>query len=277
MLTWLANDLAATNKDWVIAYWHHPPYTKGSHDSDDCTNPEMCEMRANALPVLEAGGVDLVLTGHSHSYERSCLLDGHYGLSTTLTPAMKVDPGNGRVGGTGAYMKPNGHPGHRGAVYAVAGSSGKTGGGSLNHPVMITSLDSLGSLVLDINNRRLDAHFLNNRGALLDSFTIIKAAPVGVPERGADMRLSIAGRPNPFSLRTRLAYTLPSAGPVRLSIYDVGGRLVTTLANGMEREGPHEAVWDGLDERGTRVRPGLYFSVLELGRDARSEKIVRIE
>ena len=37
-------------------------------------------MRQNALPILEADGVDLVLTGHSHSYERSFLLDGHYGV-----------------------------------------------------------------------------------------------------------------------------------------------------------------------------------------------------
>ncbi len=35
MLTWLQADLAATTQQWVIAYWHHPPYTKGSHDSDN--------------------------------------------------------------------------------------------------------------------------------------------------------------------------------------------------------------------------------------------------
>ena len=45
-----------------------------------------CEMRQNALPILEAYGVDLVLTGHSHSYERSFLIDGHYGASSTLRP-----------------------------------------------------------------------------------------------------------------------------------------------------------------------------------------------
>ncbi|HUR32929.1 MAG TPA: metallophosphoesterase family protein [Vicinamibacterales bacterium] len=68
MLTWLQNDLAATTQKWIVAFWHHPPYSKGSHDSD--TDTAMSEMRQNALPVLEAGGVDLVLAGHSHSYER---------------------------------------------------------------------------------------------------------------------------------------------------------------------------------------------------------------
>ena len=34
MLTWLENDLAATTEEFVICFWHHPPYTKGSHNSD---------------------------------------------------------------------------------------------------------------------------------------------------------------------------------------------------------------------------------------------------
>ena len=34
MMTWLREDLQATTKNWIIAFWHHPPYSKGSHDSD---------------------------------------------------------------------------------------------------------------------------------------------------------------------------------------------------------------------------------------------------
>jgi hypothetical protein len=62
MLRWLAADLAATTQKWIIAFWHHPPYTKGSHDSD--SELELIEMRENALSILEAGGADLVVTGH---------------------------------------------------------------------------------------------------------------------------------------------------------------------------------------------------------------------
>jgi hypothetical protein len=173
MMTWLRNDVAATNKPWIIAFWHHPPYTKGSHNSD--TEIELIEMRQNALPILEAAGVDLVLTGHSHSYERSFLIDGHYGLSTTFTSAMKIDGGSGRENGTGAYHKPA-QPDfpHAGAVYAVAGSSGQTGGGTLNHPAMFISLNTLGSMVLDVDGGRLDAKFLDSTGATQDYFTILK-------------------------------------------------------------------------------------------------------
>jgi putative transposon-encoded protein len=167
---WLRADLAATAAKWIIAFWHHPPYSKGSHDSD--TETELREMRENFLPILEAGGVDLVLSGHSHSYERSFLLNGHYGLSGTLTSAMKKDAGNGRLDGTGAYSKSPGA--NRGAVYIVAGSSGQASGGRLNHPAMMVSLNRLGSLVVDVDGERLTARFLRENGVVDDTFTLVK-------------------------------------------------------------------------------------------------------
>ena len=85
------------------------------HDSD--WEIELVEMREQALPILEEGGVDLVLTGHSHSYERSYFLDGHYGVSSTLSDSMVKDAGDGRIGGDGAYGKDTGP--HGGAVYMV--------------------------------------------------------------------------------------------------------------------------------------------------------------
>jgi acid phosphatase type 7 len=186
MMTWLQNDLASTLQQWVIAFWHHPPYSKGSHDSD--TEAQLAEMRQNALPILEAGGVDLVLAGHSHSYERSFLIDGHYGTSSTFTNSFKKNGGDGRTTGNGAYTKPTlGLGPHEGAVYAVAGSSGQASGGLLNHPAMFISLNSLGSMVLDVNGNTLDAKFLNSTGAVADFFTLVKglnptppAAPGGL-------------------------------------------------------------------------------------------------
>ncbi len=185
MMMWLQADLATTTQDWIIAYWHHPPYSKGSHDSD--TSGALTDMRKNALPVLEQGGVDLVLSGHSHSYERSFLLDGHYGTSSTLDPAtMILDGGDGREAGTGAYKKPLGPIAHEGAVYTVAGSSGKTSGGTLNHPVMFLSLNVLGSVVLDVEGNRLDATFLDSTGAVKDTYTILKGTLDNTPPVAVD-------------------------------------------------------------------------------------------
>jgi hypothetical protein len=177
MYEWLAKDLAANTRNWTIAFWHHPPYSKGSHDSD--TEPELISMRVNALPLLEQGGVDLVLAGHSHSYERSMLLTGHYGLSAALTPAMVLNSGDGHEDGDGAYLKPGttGIP-HAGAVHAVLGSSGRfTPGGTMNHPVMHTSALSLGSLVLDISGYKLNATFIDAAGTVQDEFTIVRPLP----------------------------------------------------------------------------------------------------
>jgi hypothetical protein len=185
MLTWLDADLASNTKEWVIAFWHHPPYTKGSHDSDVVADSSgrMRDMRENALPILEGRGIDMVLTGHSHSYERSFLLDGHYGDSTTFTPAMKKNAGDGRPAGDGAYGKATAGMGpNEGTVYVVAGSSGQISGGTLDHPAMYISLNTLGSLVLDVDDHRLDASFISGTGTVDDTFTIIKGMSGVSPE-----------------------------------------------------------------------------------------------
>ena len=171
MMTWLADDLAANTQPWTIAFWHHPPYSKGSHNSD--IEGRLIDMRKNALPILESYGVDLVFSGHSHSYERSYLINGHYGSSRTFDSSHQIDGGDGRTDGDGAYNKASGSV-NAGAVYTVAGSSGKISGGRLNHPAMFASLNQLGSVVLDINGNQLGAKFLNSDGDVTDYYTLVK-------------------------------------------------------------------------------------------------------
>src|SRR5690606_41017946 len=79
MYQWLEADLAATTQDWKVAYFHHPPYSK--EDSDN--NNKETQMREIIMPVLEAHGVDLVLVRHSHNWQRSYLIHGHYGFSSS--------------------------------------------------------------------------------------------------------------------------------------------------------------------------------------------------
>jgi hypothetical protein len=220
MLTWLQSDLQATTRDWIVAFWHHPPYSKGSHDSD--TEIELKEMRQNVLPLLEARGVDLVLGGHSHSYERSFLIDSHYGLASTFGPSNVEDGGDGRPSGNGAYEKPVlGPQPHGGTVYTVAGSSGQASGGPLNHPAMLVNLNVLGSLVLDVNGNRLDATFLDDLGGIRDTFTIVKQ-PALLPV--ADFTAS------------------PLAGPAPLAVTFTTGRSTDRpLGVGRQNDGPSDA------------------------------------
>ena len=193
MMTWLRADLAQNRQKWTIAYFHHPPYSKGSHDSDNqrIDTPESAasirEMREIALPILESAGVDLVLSGHSHTYERSFLLDGHYGTSNTLTDAMKIDDGDGRVEGDGAYRKtPDVNAdSHAGTVYLVPSTGGDVRNGTLDHPVMVESFAINGSMVIDVSGDRLDAKFIDSdpiNPSVRDHFTIVKTfarGPVG--------------------------------------------------------------------------------------------------
>jgi len=169
MWTWADADLSATDQEWIIAFWHHPPYTKGSHDSD--TESELVLMRTQMLPMLEDHGVDLVLSGHSHCFERSYLIDGHYGNSASLVPSMLLDDGDGNPSGNGAYEK--GIGAHEGTVYCVAGSSSKlstTNG--LNHPAMVVATLTLGSLVIDVDDEELRVRFLNDSGIVMDDVLV---------------------------------------------------------------------------------------------------------
>src|SRR6185503_14916783 len=98
---------------------------------DRDSEARMRMMRERVLPVLEAHGLDLMLTGHSHAYERSYLTDGHYGNSRTLNEKMHFkSKKDGRKDGTGIYVKPSRGPApNEGAIYVVAGSSGQISGG----------------------------------------------------------------------------------------------------------------------------------------------------
>lgn len=183
MLTWLRKDLAANRKQWTIAFWHQCPYSKGSHDSDSDTEKDqhMTLMRENAVPILEAAGTDLVLCGHSHLYERSFPVRGHYGKSTTLQPGMILDHGDGTIVDGGAYRMGGSETGAipgKGTIYVNTGSAGhatpvqKLHG--LNHPIMCVSLNEAGSFILDIEGGRIEAKFLTDKGVVADSFTMLK-------------------------------------------------------------------------------------------------------
>jgi acid phosphatase type 7 len=238
MLTWLQSDLAANTKDWLIAFFHHPPYSKGSHNSD--SEGELIDMRQNALPILESHGVDLVLAGHSHAYERSMLIDGHYGSSGTLNSSMILDNGSGREDGSGAYLKsaPGPVP-NDGTVYAVAGASGQTSGGSLNHPAMFVSLNVLGSMVLDVDGDRLDASYLDNAGTRRDYFTIVKGGGGNaLPSVAITSPTSGASFTAPASV-TIAASASDSDGSVASVAFYAGGSLL-----GTDTSSPYSIVWN---------------------------------
>ena len=182
MVQWLTQDLQQNTQDWTIAYWHHPPYTKGSHDSDNSNflDGECEDMRESILPILEQYGVDLVLNGHSHSYERSYLIDSHYGTSSSLIQSMILNEGTGGLNGECPYRKETKYnKSHKGTVYAVVGCSGKLSSVSSSwpHPVMNQyNAQQLGSMMVTVENNQLTAEFIGTLGEVIDQFSIVKNA-----------------------------------------------------------------------------------------------------
>jgi hypothetical protein len=80
--------------------------------------------------------------------------------------------------------------------------------------------------------------------------------------------------PNPFRDGTTIHYAVPRAMPTRLVVYDVAGRAVRTLVNGIQEAGDRQVSWDGRDESGSRVGRGMYLYRLEAGGTSRTRKMI---
>ncbi|NIP34334.1 MAG: hypothetical protein GWN18_05275, partial [Thermoplasmata archaeon] len=177
MTNWLLRDLARNDSEWLIAFWHHPPYTKGTHDSD--VEDQLIEMREVMLPILEDNGVDLVLAGHSHIYERSMLLDRAYSTPTTANGVI-LDDGDGHPEGDGAYRKSaHQHP-HEGTVAVVAGN-GKGARRLGLSPVHRVSIVEVGSVLMDLEGDTMTVRMLNSAGVVRDEFQIVKRGEIDPP------------------------------------------------------------------------------------------------
>lgn len=244
MLTWLQQDLAATSQDWIVAYWHYPPYTRGSYNSD--TEPTMIEVREGTVPILEAAGVDLVLAGHSHIYERSFLIDGAHDTPTT-TQGHILNGGDGKPLGNGPYKKLAGNVAHDGTVYAVVGH-GAYAGGTGDHPLMYFSEMESGSCLIDVQDNRLSMLNVRRDGVVTDRFSILKGPGlvVGAPDGGEHLH-----RGTPYSIRWGTSGNIPT---VRLEYSTNDGASWTTITASTPNTGRYTWTVPQLDSTTALIR-----------------------
>jgi subtilisin family serine protease len=87
----------------------------------------------------------------------------------------------------------------------------------------------------------------------------------------------LPARPTPFASTTTLSFTLPAPQRVRLTVVNAAGRRVRTLIDEDRQGGGNAAVWDGADDSGRSVPPGLYFGVLEGNGRRAVTRLVRID
>ncbi|MFH1312535.1 MAG: FG-GAP-like repeat-containing protein [Candidatus Eisenbacteria bacterium] len=86
----------------------------------------------------------------------------------------------------------------------------------------------------------------------------------GVEAVVGDHRIpGLCAQPNPFSPHIDVSFGLKTEGQVRLAVFDVTGRRVRELASTRLGAGDHRFTWDGMDDRGDRQSPGVYWILLE--------------
>lgn len=149
----------------------------GSHNSD--TESLLVKIRENFIKILEDEGVDLILCGHSHVYERSKLMKGYYGKEADFD-ATKYNLSNSTALYDGSknsapYLKSKTNT--KGTVYVVSGSAGAQGGHKETwpHDAMYYSNNEVGGAVmLEIQGNQLDLKWIQSDGKIGDHFTMMK-------------------------------------------------------------------------------------------------------
>jgi predicted phosphodiesterase len=151
----LANASQNSDIDWIIVYMHKPLYTSPSNHAGESA------MRDRYHPLFDQYGVDIVLYGHNHAYERSYPMK-----SNNSNPSIPIITSNS----TGSYNDPQGQ------IFATVG----TGGVNMHHyknkgGYIETQYEGYGFLDIDIDRNKIIAKFYSNSdGSVKDQFNITK-------------------------------------------------------------------------------------------------------
>lgn len=189
-------------------------------------------------PLCLAYNVRVVFAGHNHYYSRA-EVDGIQHVTT---------------GGGGAPLRTP-DPGYPNIVVAE----------EANHFCSI-----------EIHGAFLEFAAVSANGDTLDQFTLTDPL-VGV-ETSDETEIELAqNEPNPFGANTRIAFELADWDHVRLTVFDLQGRLVRVLADGRRRPGRHIEQWDGRDDRGRRVPAGVYLYQLKTETGYSSRKMIVVK
>ncbi|MCE9547455.1 MAG: metallophosphoesterase family protein [Planctomycetia bacterium] len=177
-MEWLEKDLAANKQHWTVLVNHFPIYAAGNIDSDDGLTDLL---RAELAPLSDKYGVDLFLTGHDHTYQRSFLIAGNYGTRKTFDREKNVKfPGDGREQPIVKQAGPN-----SGTVYVIHGAAaGGRPHGAFDHPVMIPMKNKdgkprngwvgPGSFLFEVEGPTLRGWAIDEAGKVIDQFSMEK-------------------------------------------------------------------------------------------------------
>ncbi len=135
--------------------------------------------------------------------------------------------------------------------------------------------DPVSDKELDRNEAVYDIQ--NNRNPFIDHPEYVQYIydPSGVNQGAEPGMFFFRISPNPFTSNAVISYSLAFNETVSLHVYDVSGRQISTLQDGVHATaGDHQAVWSGADQSGAVVSPGIYFAVLNTSSSSTALRMV---
>lgn len=230
-------------------------------------------------PGLAAGGAD-----HFQTYYGTCtelVMPGNLSLSLGGTTGLSCEDGelvpnpfdvNLLVTNTGgdvchdvtATIVPG--PGLTGGVPVLIGdlAPGDVGAAGFFLTVLDGHCDMFGTYTVDVSSADCDPNSIGRE------IWVPCCETAGAHEQPFAFRLD-AACPNPFNPTTVIGYSLSVTGQASLQVYDLGGRPVATLVNGMVERGAHSVTFDASD-----LASGVYFAVLTADGAVDTKKMVLI-
>lgn len=154
---WLLRDLKQTTKPWKFVFFHMPPYTGGYlDDGNGKIRLDTAAVRDHLVPVFEEYGIDMVFSGHCHSYERT------FPLIEGAVIDRDADPW---------YINP------QGPVYVVTGGGGSRLLGLDPSPLNAREALAYHFVEVSINGNELTGRAIGMSGEVIDQFRIVKEDP----------------------------------------------------------------------------------------------------
>ena len=163
-------------------------------------------------------------------------------------------------------------------VREVSGGSGGYSQDSLPIEFGLGAATSVDTLII-----RWPSGIVNTltQGVLIDHLLVVAEAQGGAtgvePSARVNGNQLFAAIPNPFNPRTVIRFELEHATHVELRVFDVTGRLVTTLINEERSSGPGESIWQGRDSSGKQVASGVYLYQLRAGDFVQTKRMVLLK
>ena len=235
-LAFLEADLQAhADSRWTFVYFHHPMLT--------CTyKGDSREIGDSFMPLFEAYGVDIVFTGHAHTYERL------YPIKNYTPVAVQQDP---------FYVDP------QAPIYVTTGCGGKVKVGeptTFCGPTAAFRDETLSFTQIFIQGSSLALiQFDSQTGGILDIMTLSKTLTTSDLVMTPSLRSLRQNVPNPFNPVTTIPFDLARPSTVSLDVFRPDGRWITNLAQGMFPAGKHRVLWNGMGHDGQRQSSGVYF------------------